>query len=60
MQMLAQLAKDGYPSTLGDPFFWPDQAVQPNGQNRYAPTSTNGSNFVSQMMQDFYAWLQAN
>jgi hypothetical protein len=57
LALLAQLKADGYPSTLGDPFFWPAADVKPNGQDRYAPTSSGGSNFVSSDMQDFYNWL---
>ena len=39
IQLQQQLLNDGYPTLLGQPFFWPDQSIEPNGESRYG---TNG------------------
>lgn len=58
IQLQQQMINDGFTTPLGQPFFWPDQSVQPNGESRYG-TNGNKSNFVSPCMQDFYNTLSS-
>lgn len=51
LQLLAQLKKDGYPSKLGAPFWWPDENI-----DSYDPNDANS--VISQTMVDFYQYLK--
>lgn len=53
LQLLAQLKKDGYPTDLGSPFWWPDE-----GKDNYNPNEPNS--VISKTMIDFYQYLESH
>lgn len=64
LQLLQQLAQDGYPNQLGQPFFWPDINHHAAGTwSRYQAITNQGNisiNFDTDVMQDFYNKLTSS
>lgn len=62
MQLQSQLAKDGYPTNFGEPFFWPDENRHaPSTWSRYEPLTKNGVisvNFDTDVISAFTQKLQ--
>jgi prefoldin subunit 5 len=66
-QLLAQLKADGYPTNLGDPFWWPDEIDNSADKARYTPIAgangTFSANFLDPngdpIIQNFYQTLES-
>lgn len=53
-QMADQLEKDGYPTRLGNSFWWPDPSVLgASGSERYSVGENNTADFLSETQIDF-------
>lgn len=63
LQLLQKLQNDGYPATLGNPFFWPDNNRHASGTwSRYEALTQNGKvtvKFAADVMKSFYTALKS-
>lgn len=63
MQLLQALAAAGYPTNLGEPFFWPDNNRHASGTwSRYQAINKNGQvtvKFAADVMSAFYQKLKS-